>query len=97
MRGPFTAYRDRIRTHVPDAFFVALIVSREAIEARLKLRARHFMPRSLLDSQLSTLEPLYADESGICVDANLGLPMIVAGIVRAIRDLENSDEHRSAH
>jgi len=32
-------------------------------------RADHFMPTSLLDSQLATLEPLQPDERGIVVSA----------------------------
>ena len=37
--------------------FVHLTCSRETIEKRLKNRVGHFMPATLLDSQLATLEP----------------------------------------
>lgn len=38
---------------------------------RLGRRLGHFMPPSLLDSQLDTLEPLGADEAGFVVDTAL--------------------------
>ncbi|MNL71285.1 D-gluconate kinase [compost metagenome] len=42
--------------------------SHELLAARAAARAGHFMPASLLDSQLRTLEPLEADERGTAVD-----------------------------
>ncbi|MDF2509969.1 MAG: gluconate kinase [Microbacterium sp.] len=66
-------YRDAIREEAPDAFFVELMVDRATLEARLTQRAEHFMPASLLDSQLETLEPLQDGESGIRVSASLAL------------------------
>ena len=50
------SYRDRLRG--PGVVFVHLSGSREEILARLTRRLDHFMPASLLDSQLQTLEPL---------------------------------------
>jgi gluconokinase len=60
------AYRDRLRE--PGVVFVHLAGTREQIAARLTARMNHFMPPALLDSQLSTLEPLTPDEAGIVVD-----------------------------
>jgi gluconokinase len=59
------AYRDRLRA--PDVAFVHLSGSFEEITARLARRHDHFMPVSLLESQLNTLEPLEPDENGIVV------------------------------
>jgi gluconokinase len=59
-------YRDRIRAGAPDAVFVALTVSPEELARRMASR-EHFMPSSLLASQLAALEPLAADESGVGV------------------------------
>lgn len=52
-------YRDRLRAHdAPETLrFVLLDGTREIITARLAGRKGHFMPPSLLDSQLATLEP----------------------------------------
>ncbi|WP_371201472.1 gluconokinase [Microbacterium sp. BWT-B31] len=59
-------YRDRIRAGVPDALFVELEVSPQELTRRMDAR-EHFMPSSLLASQLDTLEHLEADERGVAV------------------------------
>lgn len=61
------AYRDVLRR--PGVLFVDLMVPRQELERRLRSRPEHFMPVSLLDSQLATLEPLEDDEQAIEVDA----------------------------
>jgi gluconokinase len=61
------AYRLRILAGEPEARFVLLDVSRDELERRMRERKGHFMPASLLTSQLATLEPLAADERGITV------------------------------
>ena len=38
---------------------------------------QHFMPVSLLDSQLATLEPLDPDENGIVIDGELPIDQMV--------------------
>jgi gluconokinase len=63
------SYRDILRTASPLLIFVHIHASRELLEARLKARPDHFMPASLLDSQLAILEPPGADERGITFDA----------------------------
>ncbi|MFT3991778.1 MAG: gluconokinase [Luteolibacter sp.] len=52
------AYRDLLRGAVPDLQFALLELSKSELEKRIAGRARtgHFMPASLLDSQLATLE-----------------------------------------
>lgn len=61
-------YRDRLAG--PGVAFVHLDGSAETLANRLNARMDHFMPQSLLGSQLATLEPLEDDENGIVV--NLG-------------------------
>ena len=61
------AYRLRILAEEPGALFVLLDVDRLELERRVRQRAGHFMPASLLNSQLATLEPLTPDEPGITV------------------------------
>lgn len=48
--------------------FVHLTGSREVIAERMSARSGHFMPVSLLDSQLRTLEPPDPDERVITCD-----------------------------
>jgi beta-N-acetylhexosaminidase len=62
------SYRDAIRAQAPDTVFLHLHGSKEVLRARTEGRTGHFMPATLLDSQLATLEPLDADEAGIVVD-----------------------------
>jgi gluconokinase len=63
------AYRDRIRAEAGEpAIFVHLDGSRELIAARMAARTGHFMPASLLDSQLAALERPDAAEDAIVVD-----------------------------
>jgi len=61
------SYRDRIRRHAPAVRFVELDVPEPVLRDRLLNRTGHFMPASLLDSQLATLEPLGGDEPGVRV------------------------------
>jgi gluconokinase len=62
------AYRDRLRALAGPVFFVLLDVPREELLRRLEARRNSFMPPSLLDSQLATLEPLEDDEAGMTID-----------------------------
>jgi len=64
------AYRDRLRRGARDARFVLLAPSHAVLAARLGHRRGHFMPTSLLDSQLATLEPPTADEHALVIRAD---------------------------
>jgi carbohydrate kinase (thermoresistant glucokinase family) len=61
-------YRDRILKSSPGTVFVHLQGDRELLMQRLGNRKNHFMPASLLDSQLQTLELLQDDEPGVTVN-----------------------------
>ena len=74
------SYRDAIRAKAASAVFVHLEGSRELLESRLGARLGHFMPATLLDSQLATLEPLERDEAGI----TLGIESAPGQTVREI-------------
>ncbi|RJO73825.1 gluconokinase [Nocardia panacis] len=63
------SYRDRLRAAAPEAFFLHLAADRAELMARMTGRAGHFMPASLLDSQLAALEPLTVEEKGTTLDA----------------------------
>lgn len=62
------SYRERILQSAPDTVFIHLHGDRDLLMERLGNRKNHFMPSSLLDSQLATLEPLGRDEAGITVN-----------------------------
>jgi gluconokinase len=78
------SYRDAIRAEAPHTVFVLLTGTRAVLESRLSQRENHFMPASLLDSQLEALQPLQPDESGIVVDIEAGPAEIVGEIVRRV-------------
>ncbi len=61
-------YRDTLRRGVPGLVLVHLVGTRTQLAARLGARLDHFMPASLLDTQLAALEPLQEDEAGIVLD-----------------------------
>lgn len=61
-------YRDLLREGDPELRFAHLSGGRDIIAHRMLARINHYMPLSLLDSQLSVLEPLQADEAGITLD-----------------------------
>ena len=56
------SYRDLIRRMAPQVVFVHVHGTRDVLDKRMSRRPGHFMPTSLLDSQLATLEPLADDE-----------------------------------
>ncbi|WP_328444735.1 MULTISPECIES: gluconokinase [unclassified Amycolatopsis] len=60
-------YRDVLRTG-GDVWFAHLHGDREVLAERMKTRKGHFMPVSLLESQLADLEPLEPDEPGAIFD-----------------------------
>lgn len=66
-------YRDRLREAPGRTLFVHLVGSAELLTERMQARTDHFMPPSLLPSQLATLEPLEADEAGVAID--IGRPV----------------------
>ena len=62
------SYRDWIRQGNPGVLFVLPVLSKASLQARLSGRSGHFMPSSLLDSQLAIFEGPRADELFIEVE-----------------------------
>lgn len=60
-------YRDLLSEAHCRVCFIHLVAEAEDIAARLSQRHGHYMPGSLLDSQLADLEPLGSDEDGVAV------------------------------
>jgi carbohydrate kinase (thermoresistant glucokinase family) len=78
------AYRDVIIGPRAQAGvrLVYLHGSPELLRRHLNGRRGHYMPASLLDSQLATLEPPAADESPISIDVGQPLNQAVQNIIR---------------
>jgi gluconokinase len=71
------SYRDLLRDGHESVRFVHLSAPKEVIADRLAGRRGHYMPPSLLESQLATLQELGADEPGVVVQTT-GDPAAVA-------------------
>ncbi len=76
------SYRDLLRRGHPSVWFAHLVAPPGVIENRLEHRQGHYMPRSLLPSQLETLEPLQPDEPGARIEAD-GTPNQIVNKVLA--------------
>jgi gluconokinase len=61
------SYRDLLRDGHPSVWFAHVTADADLIRERVGHRTGHYMPPSLLDSQLSTLEPLEDDEPGASI------------------------------
>ena len=79
------AYRDRLRQAAPETVFVHLTGDRAVLEDRIADREGHFMPASLLQSQLDTLEDLSSDEAGFTLDFAEPVDALVDEAVERIR------------
>jgi gluconokinase len=82
------AYRDRLRQADPDLFFVHLAGTRELLSSRLGVRQGHFMPASLLDSQLAALEaPQAPAERCLTVDIAAAPEVLCATVATFLQTL----------
>jgi len=79
------AYRDLLRGAAVRVWFLHLAGDRSVLAPRLAARAGHFMPASLLDSQLADLEPLGPDEPGLTVDVTAAPVEIATVALEAIQ------------
>lgn len=71
------SYRDLLIQEMPWMGFVHLHGTLEVLTDRMKHRSGHFMPVSLLTSQIDTLESLAVDECGIVIDIDAPVDTIV--------------------
>ena len=78
------SYRNVVNRRGSGVEFVYLAVSRVELEKRVEHRPGHFMPASLLDSQLDTLEPPALSEPAIEVDASTDPQLVVDRIMRQL-------------
>jgi len=75
------SYRDVLRSAAPQVRFIFLKGSRSLIEKRISTRQGHFMPPSLIESQLSTLEEPHSDEHAWLYEIEWSPEDIVTDIV----------------
>ncbi len=86
------SYRDLLRDGDESIRFILLTADVALLRERLAQRPGHFMPATLLDSQLATLERPDADERTWTFDARQSPEMIVSEIVaRLARDAAGAD------
>lgn len=78
------SYREVINRRGSGVVFVFLAGSAEVIAARLAARRGHFMPSSLLESQLADLEEPDSEEPHIRVDIAAAPAVIVRDILRKL-------------
>jgi gluconokinase len=98
------AYREVLGDGHPSVWFAHVTADAELIRDRLEHRTGHYMPASLLDSQLATLEPLQDDEPGAAV-SGAGAPQAVVDELLAalsrergvpVPDVRTPDEEASS-
>jgi carbohydrate kinase (thermoresistant glucokinase family) len=79
------SYREVLRAGAPALRLVHLAGTPALLRERLLSRKGHYMPASLLQSQLDTLEPPSPDEAAIELDIRADARALVAEAVRQLR------------
>jgi gluconokinase len=74
------SYRDILRSGAPGLRFVHLTGEPELLEARLRRRSGHYMPASLLQSQLDILESPGPDENAVTLDVAASPAEVLAAV-----------------
>lgn len=78
-------YRDCLRKQVHGRVrFILLDGPKELIAKRMLSRKGHFMPQSLLDSQLATLEKPGPDEDAVVLDISHTVPVLLGEASAAV-------------
>jgi gluconokinase len=78
------AYRDVLRDGHPSVWFAHVTADAELLRERITHRTGHFMPSTLLDSQLALLEPLQDDEPGAAVSGAGAPEDVVTSLLGAL-------------
>ena len=79
------SYRDLLREGHPSVWFAHVTADRALIRERVEQRTGHYMPSSLLDSQLTTLEPLQPDEPGARISGSGPVVSVTDALLDALR------------
>ncbi|MEV0064829.1 MULTISPECIES: gluconokinase [unclassified Amycolatopsis] len=78
-------YRDELRAG-GSVWFLHLHGDRDVLAERMQARKGHFMPVTLLDSQLADLEPLQPDEPGHVVEITEPPAALVEAALHAFQE-----------
>ena len=70
-------YRDTLRSGAPNMALIYLSGPPEVLGRRMAGRSGHYMPPSLLASQLATLEPPQGDEDAVTLDIQRDPPVLL--------------------
>ena len=79
-------YRDTLRGGAPSLRPIHLTGPRALLAQRMAARQGHYMPASLLDSQLATLEAPGPDERAIVLDADTPIDTLVQRALAALQE-----------
>jgi gluconokinase len=77
-------YRELLRASDPQLVFVHLVGDKGLLAERIAHRDHEYMPPTLLDSQVETLEPLAPWEQGIAIAADQTPTTIVEEVARIL-------------
>lgn len=80
------AYRDLLRAACPGLRFIYLHGPTELLRLRLQTRQGHYMPPTLLDSQLATLEPPGCNEAVISIDISPSSQVVAATALQLLQE-----------
>lgn len=84
------SYRDLLRRSAPDLQLVHLTGEQAVLAERLLRRADHYMPASLLPSQLQALESPGADEHAIVLPITEPIPVLVERVLFHLKQQSDS-------
>jgi len=80
------SYRDQLRNGHPSVWFAQLTVPEDVLAERVGARKGHYMPPSLVHSQIAILEPLDDDEPGLSIpgteSADEAIETVLAALAR---------------
>ncbi len=78
-------YRDFIRARLPRVIFVHLHGTSDVIRGRMMRRPSHFMPPTLLESQLATLEPPEGESDSCSLNIDGARDAVIAQAISICR------------
>lgn len=81
------SYREKLVRGASDVLFVHLTGTKELLSKRMTSRHGHFMPETLLDSQLAALEIPGPDENALSLDIVMSPSEIVSQVCRQAKAL----------
>ncbi|KUF23001.1 gluconokinase [Xanthomonas phaseoli] len=94
--GLRSAHRQLLRNSGVPMRFVFLHAAPHVIAARLSTRAGHFMPATLLDSQLQTLELPLDEADVVSVDVDASVPAVVQDAISQLAAIDAAAVHHAS-